>query len=315
MHTISVVFFLFQRKQPDFPSHRKLVNRTVLFFAVIPIFLGCHRNIKGMQRISSSELLIAAAPALQGTLEKLIEQYTARYPMVVVQVRYGPSGALVTQIQEGAPCDVFMAADVASCENLIQKGFAKGPVIVYAQGRLSLAGYGLVPFLPMGGRITTEEDFRAFFTTLLTSSGLKKITIANPAVSPYGRVSVAVLQKMGVIVRDGTLEFSGTPLAITVIMAGSISQVRQYIVEGSVDMGFIHYSGIRNSSDFSPILAQDQIPTTSGIPWVLVPSDLCPPIDQGMVLLSHKEAAFQWRNYLMSAAAKNVLKEGGYSVP
>lgn len=283
-------------------------------FVIILVVISCGGQAGNTSRKLQSELVLAAAPALQGVLEKLIAEYTTQYPAFKVQVRYGPSGVLVNQIKEGAPCDVFMAADMDSCVALINEGIAEGPVMVYGQGRLCLAGKGLMPLEPLlvEGKLEGENQFISIIGKIFESPGINSLSIANPDVSPYGKLSRTVLGKMGVELIGSTLR-SPSGRSIKLVMAGSITQVRQYVLEGIVDVGFVSYSVIRNSSGFSGFSGQSS--ESEGIPWIMVPPDISPPVNQGLLLLSSKEAALRWKEFLVSSRARMILEEGGYTVP
>ncbi|MCX7949185.1 MAG: molybdate ABC transporter substrate-binding protein [Treponemataceae bacterium] len=283
----------------------------------ILVVTGCRGQGGNTSKKLQSELVLAAAPVLQGVLEKLIAEYTAQYPAFKVQVRYGPSGVLVNQIKEGAPCDVFMAADMESCTTLISEGIAKGPVVVYGQGRLCLAGKGLMPLASylapyMEKTIEADKQLASMFERVLEFPEIKSLSIANPEVSPYGKLSVAVMRQTGMDFTGDTLR-SSSGRSIKLVTAASISQVRQYVLEGIVDAGFVSYSMIKTSSGFSNPSAQSS--ASEGIPWIMVPPGLAPPVNQGLLLLSNKEVALRWKEFLASSRAREILEEGGYIVP
>ncbi|HOM22870.1 MAG TPA: molybdate ABC transporter substrate-binding protein [Termitinemataceae bacterium] len=279
----------------------------------ILVVTGCRGQAGNTSKKLQSELVLAAAPVLQGVLEKLIAEYTAQHPTVNVQVRYGPSGVLVNQIKEGAPCDVFMAADMDSCTALINEGIAKGPVVVYGQGRLCLAGKGLMPLAAyMEKNVEAEKQLASMFERVLEFPGINSLSIANPEVSPYGKLSVALMRQMGMGFSGDTLR-SSSGRNIKLITAGSLAQVRQYVLEGIVDAGFVSYSIIKTSSGFFNPSAQSS--ASEGIPWMMVPPELSPPVNQGLVVLSDREEAHRWKKFLASSRAREILEEGGYIVP
>jgi molybdate transport system substrate-binding protein len=279
----------------------------------ILVVTGCRGQAGNTSKKLQSELVLAAAPVLQGVLEKLIAEYTAQHPTVNVQVRYGPSGVLVNQIKEGAPCDVFMAADMDSCTALINEGIAKGPVVVYGQGRLCLAGKGLMPLAAyMEKNVEAEKQLASMFERVLEFPGINSLSVANPEVSPYGKLSVALMRQMGMGFSGDTLR-SSSGRNIKLITAGSLAQVRQYVLEGIVDAGFVSYSIIKTSSGFFNPSAQSS--ASEGIPWMMVPPELSPPVNQGLVVLSDREEAHRWKKFLASSRAREILEEGGYIVP
>jgi molybdate transport system substrate-binding protein len=111
-------------------------------------------------------LTILGAASLKGALEKAKAAYEAANPGVTLTVSTDSSAALATQIQQGAPADVFLSADMSNPKKLVDGGFASGAPVVFA-------GNGLTVIVPKGnpGGVATPAD--------LAKPGLKIIAAGD----------------------------------------------------------------------------------------------------------------------------------------
>jgi len=175
------------------------------------------------------------------------------------------SGKLTAQIEAGAPFDLFFSADLKYPEELETRGLSNSPV-VYAYGRL----------------IKWEK----------TGSEGQLYAIANPKTAPYGKATEAYLQAIGQALPD-------------VVYGESVSQVNQFILSGTVDIGFTSLSSVM-SDKFEG----------EGT-WELIPDSLHYPIAQAYVTLNNsdlKDQAAAFIQFLGSDTAKGILEAYGYKV-
>src|SRR6185295_12861881 len=106
-----------------------------------------------------------------------------------VELVFGASGTLARQIQEGAPFEVFLAADEEFPHQVAKAGLARDAGVVYAVGRL-------VVFAAKGSPLSVDERLEGL-GRLVKAGGVGRFSIANPDVAPYGRAAEAVLRKRG----------------------------------------------------------------------------------------------------------------------
>ena len=189
---------------------------------------------------------------------------------------FGATGQLYTQIAQGAPFDVFLAADQARPKRAIAEGLAVADSrFTYAQGRLAL-------FSRDEGRIADDAALR--------DGSFAKLAIANPLTAPYGAAAVEALRALGL--QDA--------LEPKLVQGNNASQAFQFVATGNAEVGFVALSQ----------LAIHQ----GGSHWV-VPSKLHSPIAQDAVLLTagkDSEAAHAFLAFLKSDAARAVLVRYGY---
>ncbi|HEY4202361.1 MAG TPA: molybdate ABC transporter substrate-binding protein [Devosiaceae bacterium] len=194
-----------------------------------------------------------------------------------LQLSFGASGALYTQISQGAPFEVFLSADTARTKKAIADGYGvAGSDFTYAVGKLVFYSTSVD---------VTQGD------AVLKAGKFNKLSIADPKAAPYGAAALEVIDKLG-------LKDALTPKIVT---GESITQALQFVESGSAEVGFVALSQVINSKNSQ---------------W-LVPADLYTPIAQGAVLLktgANDTAAKAFLDYLKSDEAVAVIKKAGYAV-
>jgi molybdate transport system substrate-binding protein len=225
---------------------------------------------------------IAVAANVSYAIDELKEAFTKEHPEITVRVTLGSSGKLTAQIKNGAPYSLFMSANMRYPENLYADKMAITKPVVYAQGALAYLS-------------TKPRDF-SMPKSLLLSSEVSKIAIANPKTAPYGKAAYDALENMGIL----------KELEPKFVYAESISQTVAYTVSAT-DIGFI-----AKSSLYSPKMKAYK----EGVNWVEVDSDTYEPIKQGIVILKNAKgnsAAKAFYAFILSEKAKEIFKRYGYS--
>lgn len=231
------------------------------------------------------EINVAAAADLSAALQEVATNFE-KSTGVVVKLSFGASGALTQQIQNGAPFDVFFSADMDYPRQLIAAGLAEGPTLYrYAVGRLVL-------WVPSDSPLDVEHKG----IDVLIDPSVKKISIANPQHAPYGRAAVAVLKHYGLYEK----------VTDRLVLGENISQAAQFVESGNAQVGFV-------------ALAHAIAPAMQGKgKYWMVPADAYPPLDQGVVLISHsphQQDAAAFVEYVKTAEASAVLRRYGFSLP
>lgn len=202
-----------------------------------------------------------------------------------VKFAFGPTGKLYAQITNGAPFDLFFAADTQKPEALVKDGLVKeGSHFVYARGVLALYS----PTLPV----------KAGYKDVLARADFNHLSIANPKTAPYGAATEQVLQAMG-------LHDAVKP---KLVFGESIANAFQYVVTGNAQVGFVALSQLLDPE--SPAHGKGEY-------W-LPPQSMYAPIDQGAVILKRAEnnpVAQQFMDYLRSEDGRKVIEKYGYTVP
>ncbi len=228
------------------------------------------------------DFIIAGAANMQYALEDLSKEYTKESGKTFKTV-ISSSGKLTAQIQNGAPFSVFLSADMDFPQTLYSSGHAIAEPKIYAKGTIVL--------WTMGNWKLKD------FPSMLTDNKLKSITIANPETAPYGKEAVRILKYYKLY------EKVKSKLAY----AESISQVNQYILSSSADIGFTAKSSVT---------AQE---IKNKGKWIEIDRKAYKQIDQGMVILKYGLDNYpveckSFYNFLFSEKAREILKKYGYIV-
>lgn len=239
----------------------------------------------GSTRAAAGELTVAAAADLSLALKPIVSNFQ-RQTGNTVRLSFGSSGDFFNQIQNGAPYDVFLSADLGYPQKLIQLGFAEGATLrTYAVGRLVL-------WVPRASKLDLErEGMQA-----LLDPAVQKIAIANPQHAPYGRAAVAALRHFGLYDK----------VAGRLVLGENIGQAAQFAESGNAQVGMI-------------ALAHAVAPSVRplGRYW-LVPTDSYPPLQQGVVIISrskNKALAEQFEKYLAGPEAQAIFHQFGFVTP
>lgn len=235
--------------------------------------------------LAQTPLHIAAAADLEPVLPPILEQFQ-QATGIHAEATYQASAMLTTQIQNGAPFDLFFSADMDYPRQLATAGEADGSSLYqYAVGKLVL-------WVPADSALDVERHGM----NIVLDPTVKKIAIANPQHAPYGRAAVAALKHAGLYDR----------VADRLVLGENISQAAQFVESGNAQAGFV-------------ALAHAIAPTMRGKgKYWEVPADFYPPLAQGVIVLSHsqhqKEAA-AFLDYIKTNEVVELLQKYGFTLP
>jgi len=228
---------------------------------------------------------IAAAANLNFALAEIAKQFKAERG-TQVDVVFGASGTLARQIQDGAPFELFLAADEEFPNQLTKAGLTRDAGVVYATGRL-------VIFAPTGSPLAVDERLDGL-ARVIKSGKAGRFAIANPDVAPYGKAAESVLRKRGL----------WDAIRPQLVLGDTIAQAAQFATTGNAIGGLVAYSLV-----LGPGFAERG-------KYALIPESDHQPLRQRMVLLKRAGAtATQFYTYLQGQTAKAILRKHGYGVP
>ncbi len=229
----------------------------------------------------AQEITVAAASDLQFAMPELVRSFEQQNDGRV-KVSYGSSGNFFSQIQNGAPIDVYFSADISYPQKLEASGVTEpGTLRRYATGHL-------VIWVRNQSRLDLSKGLR-----VLSDPGVKKIAIANPAHAPYGRAAVAALKS----------EKLYDNVASRLVFGENISQTGQFVETGNADAGLIALS-----------LAIAPAMKAKGR-YVEVPSEAYPAIEQACVMARNsrqKNLARKFIDFATGAEGKKILSRFGF---
>jgi molybdate transport system substrate-binding protein len=234
--------------------------------------------------IAQTPLTVVAAADLQTVLPMIAAQFEKDTGSKVA-LTFGASGTLFAQIQNGAPFDVFLSADIDYPKRLEAAGLGEpGTLYEYATGHLVL-----------WTRTDSGVDVRAGLP-VLTTAAVTKIAVANPQTAPYGRAAVAALRHEGLYDR----------LQPKFVLGENIAQTAQYVQAGSAQVGLLSLS-----------LALSPTLKAAGT-YAEVPSSFYPPIEQGAIVVAaskQKAIARQFLEHLKKPSTAQTFQAFGFGLP
>lgn len=249
--------------------------RRILTFAIVVLFvLKCALAARAQQ-----PLRIAAAADLQPLLPKILKQFTAQTG-IQTQASYKSSATLATAIINGAPFDLFLAADFSFPQKVIDAGLAEeSKPIPYARGTLVLW-------------TRNDTPFKELSYLSLTSPELKLLAIANPRHAPYGRAAMQFLATLS----------NYNQLKPKLVLAENIAQAAQYAESGNAQIGLISLT--------SALTAQMKV---EGHLYKIPLSGYLPIFQSAVVIKDspNARAAHRFLDFLASAAVARQLQSGG----
>jgi molybdate transport system substrate-binding protein len=233
---------------------------------------------------SSGKVSVAAAANLAHVIGALDAEFTRTHPDIAVAHRIGASGGLLSQIENGAPFDVFLSADVDYPRRLAADGCAeRDSLVVFATGKLAL--------------VTSRPGFRPDgLAQVVGSDSVRRIAIANPRLAPYGRAALEALEALG-------LRGAAEP---KLVYGESVVQAAQLAASGNADAGIVALSLVRTPGH-----------ALAGA-WVEVPAGLYHPIAQGAILTARgarNPAARIYLAFLHGPQARKIIEQFGYGLP
>jgi molybdate transport system substrate-binding protein len=201
--------------------------------AIVVSFLGTIALIVLGQ--SNTTVIVSTAASLKEVMEEIGTTYKQSNPGVNINYNFGASGALLQQIQQGAPVDIFISAGKKQMDTLEESGqLVTGTRSVLAKNRLVL-------IVPNG--ITGVTNFLN-----LTGNNIKKIAIGEPRSVPAGQYSEQVLQKLGIL----------DQVKGKFVYANNVRQVLAAVESGNVDAGLVYQTDARISDKVKTVVTADE---------------------------------------------------------
>ncbi|PKO84999.1 MAG: molybdate ABC transporter substrate-binding protein [Betaproteobacteria bacterium HGW-Betaproteobacteria-11] len=245
----------------------------------IKALLLCAAALPGLVRADAVQVAVAAnfsAPAR--LLAADFEKDTGHKAVLI----FGSTGQFYAQIKNGAPFDVFLAADETTPARLEQEGnAAAGSRFTYATGRLVL--WSAKPgYVDDKGEVLKKGQFR-------------HVSIANPKLAPYGAAAIETLNSLKLL----------DAVQPRFVQAENIAQAYQFIATGNAELGFVALAQVMKDSKLA-----------AGSAWI-VPANRHQPIRQDAALLARgvgKPAATAWLGYLKGTKAQAIIKSFGYEI-
>lgn len=229
---------------------------------------------------AAEKITVAAAADLHGAMDKVVEAYRHDHPDATIDVVYGASGNLLTQIEQGAPFELFFSADSGYPQQLVAHGKAGGTPVPYAMGHLVMWSASI--------------DMTRVQVADLAQPRFGRIAIANPQHAPYGKRAEQALRAAGIWDQVQT----------RLVFGENIGQTAQFAQSGNVQVGLIAES-----------LAMASPGKGS---YALVPASLYEPLQQSFVLTQRgagSALAKDFARYVQGDSGHAILARYGFNPP
>ncbi len=247
-------------------------GRSGPFVLLVALLSGCGEARKP----ASPPLRLAVASDLQTAMPILVAAFRQDHG-IEVEFTMGASGLLAQQIEQGAPFDLFLAANQSFVDDLAHQGLIRpDSVRPYAKGSLVLAVHR-----EAGDWITGLDDLR--------KPGIKKIAIANPEFAPYGVAGKQALERAGL----------WTEIEAKIVQAETVRQALQFVQSGNAEVGLVGRA----------------IADAPEVRTVAVDPSLYDPIVQGLGIVATSNRAVDaeaFARFLLGEIGQGILSDLGF---
>jgi molybdate transport system substrate-binding protein len=261
--------------RPDTQTRVYVTSGLIVLVAFAAMF-GCSRRAPADPK---AEIIVAAAADLAPAFEELgreFEQATG----TMVTFSFGSTGTLAKQIENGAPVDLFAAANVEFVEQLERQGLIVSDTkALYARGRITIWTRADSVL-----KIERIED--------LAQPEVARIAIANPEHAPYGRAAREALESAGI----------WKAVEPKLVYGENVRQTMQYAETGNADAAITALS--------LSVLSKGR--------WALIPEELHKPLDQALAVIKGARRELEARRFaefINGALGRLTMRKYGFILP
>ena len=253
-------------------ARREILGLLAGFGALAALPLASSSAPQDAVRVAAASNLTAIAPELGAAFQKATG--------ISVVFSFASTAQLARQIEQGAPFDVFAAADATHVDELLAKGLiVPGTRQIYATGVLAV-------WFPGSSAPRRLED--------LAGQGIRSIAVARPELAPYGAAAIETLRALGLYEK----------LQSRLVYAGSVAMAKQYGATGNADAVFLPASLVlRESGTVVRVDARLHKPLVQTVGVVRSSKPASAPQSQ---------AATRFREFLVKGAGHEILLANGY---
>ena len=265
-------------QQPWSPRRRRLL------FLLVAVLAGCRSESPDSRtRAANREVSVAAAADLKFALDEISREFGEQNKGIHVNIAYGSSGNFYSQLQNQAPFDLFLSADMEYPRRLSEQGLSlPGTEFAYGVGRLAV-------WVPAGSPI----DVQKLGINALKHPSVTHIAVANPRHAPYGRAAEAAMRSLHVY----------DSVESKLVFGENVAQALQFVQSGNAEIGIVALS-----------LAISPAVREQGRYWE-VPLESYPRMEQSGVILKwakDPDAARLFRAFLTKPESRSILKKYGF---
>lgn len=230
---------------------------------------------------AAANLTVSAAASLTDAFNEVKGAFEKATPGVTVTMNFAASGALLSQMEKGAPVDVFASADQKTMDMAVEKK------LIDTNSRVNFAQNSLVLTVPAANPAKVSD------LASLKAPAVKRIAVGNPTTVPAGRYTKAALTKAGY----------WTPLEPKFVMAESVRQVLDYVTRGEVDAGFVYGTDAKKGGDKLKVSAEIPLEKPVSYPIAVLSS------------AADKKDSAAFIKFVTSPKGQEILAKYGFKKP
>ncbi|WP_428559291.1 MAG: molybdate ABC transporter substrate-binding protein [Solidesulfovibrio sp. DCME] len=229
----------------------------------------------------AADLTVSAAASLTDAFNAIKADFAKDHPGINIVYNFAASGTLLSQMEKGAPVDVFASADQKTMDQAVEKKLVDVPT------RVNFVRNDLVLAVPADNPAKIKD------LTSLAAASAKRIAIGNPDSVPVGRYSKAALTKLG----------QWDALSAKFVMAESVRQVLDYLSRGEVDAGFVYATDAKQGGDKVKVISE--VPVEAPVIYPIAVA----------ATASDKKAAATFVSYVTGPTGQAILAKFGFKKP
>lgn len=234
-----------------------------------------------VQPVWAADITVSAASSLTQAFQEIAAQFEAKNPGVKVRFNFAASGALLQQIVNGAPVDVFASADTDTMDKAIAKS------VVNASDSNIFTTNRLMLITPLNSTVTLSQ------LSDLKTQAIQRIAMGVPASVPAGRYALGSLEQAGL----------WSDVKDKIISTQNVRQALDYVARGEVDAAFVYASDTYLMTH--KVKTAIQVNTSVPIQYPIART----------VMSKQTEAANQFIAFVQSPGGQAVLKKFGFGNP
>jgi molybdate transport system substrate-binding protein len=229
----------------------------------------------------AADLTVSAAASLTDAFNEIKAEFAKANPGINLTMNYAASGTLLSQMEKGAPVDVFASADQKTMDQAAEKK------LIDAATRANFVRNDLVLAVPADNPAKVKD------LTSLAAAAAKRIAIGNPDSVPVGRYTKAALTKLG----------QWDALSPKFVMAESVRQVLDYLSRGEVDAGFVYATDAKQGGAKVKIVTEVPVETPVIYPIAVTAA------------ATDKKAAATFVSFVTGPKGQAILAKFGFKKP
>lgn len=249
----------------------------VLVFTLCLSLISCKSTNTNKSPQEKSQLTISAAASLKEAMADIQNEFNSENPNIELTFNFGSSGSLQKQIEQGAPCDLFISAGKSQMDSLENAG------ILLDDTRKDLVKNALVLISNKNTTISSIED--------LKSDNIIHIAMGEPSSVPAGKYAKEVLTNLNLF----------DTLQSKLVYAKDVKEVLSWVASNNADAGFVYKSDT---------YGMDSIKIAE-----IIPEEYHSPINYPVAVIKgskNQEAAKLFEDFLFSNKAKQIFEKYGY---